>query len=277
MKNLRIFLSSTVCLFTLLQAPIVHADKKDAGAILGVILGGVVGNKLGHGDVGATIVGAVVGGVVFGAIGRELDENDRQEAMRARGDCLERNERSEWRGNGGYGSIVVLQEGYHNNSPSMVCRSYESTIFVNGRRETTRGYACRDNYGNWNEVHQTEMTYGQHPGQLVNQYPRPIQNGPDYGNNAGYNDQRHSGGHGNNELQCVQGYGRSALLIDRRSNMQIAQYSIYQNCQLALDNSRGPLICVEAPRYNSYAMDIRTRQSVGYLYLDIRECVSNLR
>lgn len=261
------FLSFTLCALTLIQSPLALADKEDLGRLLGIVLGAAAGNKAGNGNVGATIAGAIVGGVVLGAIGRELDENDRNEMLRARGDCLERNEQTEWRGNGGNGSIVILQEGYHVRSSSMICRSYENTIYRHGRRETTRGYACRDNYGRWNEVSETEITYARHEHRRRDEQTDM----PDY-NRPGQLPV-----HNGMTLGCVMNNGRFASLIDVRNNMHFANYSDYQACQFALSNQRGAMICIESQNLQSFAIDVRTRQSVGYMYRNLLECVRNLR
>ena len=272
MKFSRTLLAISVSFLTVLQTSVVQArnDRSDVLIGLGAILGGALGNKAGNGDIGATVVGAIIGGVLAGGLAHELDENDRREISRARGDCLDRNQRSDWQGSGGYGSIEVLQEGYHSNRPTTVCRSYESSIYSRGRSEITRGYACRDSNGNWNEVRETEITYGR-PAYDPNPYLRPNQPQPDNSR------PRYSQGPELNRLECAPGYNRSAMLIDTRSNMQISQYSEFQACQFAVQNRQGPLLCVQGLRFEAFVMDIRTRQSVGYLYRDLRDCINNLR
>lgn len=269
MKTKKI-LAVTLCALALVQTPSAQADKRDLGTLFGAIIGGVIGNNAGNGDAGATIAGAVIGGVIGNVIGKELDENDRQEMMRARLDCLERNEQSEWRGRGGYGSIVVIDEGYHATRNTVVCRSYENTIYYNGRRETTRGYACRDNYGQWNEVQQTEITFGnrRHYPPQRREIPQPM---PDY-NRPNYPPVFHG-----SSLSCMPGQFRSAMLVDNRSNRQVTVFSEMGACQFALQNQRGASICIEGQNRNAFAIDIRTRQAIGMLYRDLGDCVRNLR
>ena len=274
-KPVKLILSITICAMTLFQTPVAQADKQDVGVILGGIVGGFLGNKAGNGDAGATIVGIAVGAVVGGVIGNELDENDRNEMLRARGDCLERNERSEWRGNGGYGSIRVIQEGNHYRHSEVVCRSYENTIYSRGRRETTRGYACRDSYGNWNEVRETEISYGHQRGHHSPQpMPMPLPEQvpqPDY-NRPGFPPiQRQS------VLVCVPGYSGSGVLVNTNSNRQVAVFSGLGACNFSLQNQRGALICIEGQNRSAFAVDVRTLQSVGYLYRNLNDCVQNFR
>lgn len=265
MKTSKMILSVTLCALTIFQTPFAQADKQDIGAILGVLLGGAVANRASNGDVGATIAGAVVVGIIGGAIGRELDQNDRREMLRARGDCLERNEQAEWRGNGGYGSVVILQEGYHSQRSEVVCRSYENTIYHHGRREITRGYACRGTNGSWNEVRETEIAFGRPD---FNEH----QPQPDY-NRPGYPPVSHGA-----SLMCVSGHYGAGLLVNRRTNAQIAMYFDIQGCNFALQNQRGALICIEGQnRRDAFAIDVRTLQSVGYLYRNLQDCVRNLR
>lgn len=265
-KPTKLILSVTICAMTLFQTPFAQADKQDIGVILGAIFGGVIGNKAGNGDAGATIVGAAVGAVVGGVIGRELDENDRNEMLRARGDCLERNERSEWRGNGGYGSVRILHEGNHYQRSDVVCRSYENTIYHRGRREITRGFACRDAYGNWNEVRETEISYGR----PRHQQPQPMPQ-PDY-NRPGFPPVHHG-----SVLVCVPGYYRSGVLVNTNTNRQVAVFSEFGACNFALQNQRGALICIEGQNRDAFAIDVRTLQSGGYLYRNLSDCVQNFR
>lgn len=272
-KPTKLILSLTLCAATLLQTPFAQADKQDVGVILGAIFGGVVGNKAGKGDAGATIAGAAVGAIIGGVIGHELDENDRNEMLRARGDCLERNERSEWRGRGGYGSVRIINEGYHYQRSEVVCRSYENTIYHRGRRETTRGYACRDSYGNWNEVRETEISYGrprhhQPPQRMPEPMPMPQ---PDY-NRPGYPPVQHRPA-----LVCVPGHYRAGVLVNTNTNRQVAVFSEFAACNFALQNQRGALICIEGPNRDAFAIDVRTLQSVGYLYRNLGDCVQNFR
>ena len=275
-KPAKLILSLTLCAVTLFQAPLAQADKQDAGVILGAIFGGVLGNRAGNGDAGATIIGAAIGAVVGGVIGRELDENDRNEMLRARGDCLERNEQSEWRGRSGYGSIRIVKEGYHHQRNEVVCRSYENTIYHRGRREITRGYACRDSYGSWNEVRETEISYGRPrhhnpPHQMPEPMPRPMPR-PDY-NRPGFPPVQHGPA-----LVCVPGHYGSGVLVNNNTNRQVAVYSEFHACNFALQNQRGALICIQGQGAQSaFAIDVRTLQSVGFLYRNLQECVGNFR
>lgn len=276
-KPAKLILSFTLCAVTLFQAPLAQADKQDAGVFLGAIFGGILGNRVGNGDAGATIVGAAIGAVAGGVIGRDLDENDRNEMLRARGDCLERNDRSEWRGRDGYGSMRIIQQGYHHQRNDVVCRSYENTIYYRGRREITRGYACRNSYGNWNEVRETEFSYGgprhynNSPQRMPEPMPRPmpppaysspvfppVQYGP--------------------ALVCVPGHYGSGVLVNNNTNRQVAVYSEFHACNFALQNQRGPLICIQGQgAQNAFAIDVRTLHSVGFLYRNLQECVGNFR
>lgn len=281
MKIFKSGMAISLCVLSLFQAPAAFADKQDVGTLLGAIIGGIGANKASHGDAAATILGAVVFGIIGGEIGRSLDQEDQRELMRARGDCLERNHQSEWRGNGGYGSVNVIQDGYYANNNSMLCRSYESTIYSRGRSETTRGYACRDSYGNWSEVRETEITFSR-PVYNNNQQVRDNRDNSDYYNARDNNDNRNYerprySNENINFLVCNPGYNRSAVLIDRRYNSQIANYSDFFSCQIAVENRRGASICIEGRNFSSYAIDLRTRQAVSYSFRSVRDCVRNMR
>ena len=276
MKVTKTLFSGTLCLLMLSQSLPAYAGNEGRGALIGTIIGGIIGNNNGRGSAGSTIVGAIIGGAIGAGIAHELDEHDRREVARARRDCLEGRGRSDWRGNSSaYGSINVIQEGYYAGNPSMVCRSYESTIYTRGRTETSRGYACRDGYGNWNEVRETEISYGGgsygggHRGPRGPQAPRapqmpmpPQAPMPPQGRFAA--------------LDCVPNAGYSAMLIDRRSNIPQAAYSSMRSCHVALQNRRGSIVCVEGPSRESFALDLRSRQAVGYAYQNIFQCIRRL-
>ena len=169
--------------------------------------------------------------------------------------------------------VRVIQEGYHQQSNDVVCRSYENTIYYRGRREVTRGYACRDSYGNWNEVRETEISYGRprhHHQPQPMQIPQPMPQ-PDY-NRPSFPPVQYAPA-----LVCVPGHYGSGVLVNNNTNRQVAVFSEFQACNFALQNQRGALICIQGQNRDAFAVDVRTLQSVGYLYRNLNDCVQNFR
>lgn len=129
---------------------------QDTGMVLGGVAGGVVGNQIGkgRGNVLATVAGAVVGGVIGSEVGRNLDERDRQLAMEAEYDALERGQSGvsrKWRNpdNGRYGEITPSKP-YKRGEED--CRDYTHTIYIDARPQQMRGTACRNPDGTWQNV-----------------------------------------------------------------------------------------------------------------------------
>jgi surface antigen len=52
---------------------------------------------------------------------------------------------------GHYGEIEVLDDGY-DESANLPCRTYRTTVVIDGRPETAVGTACREADGTWRLV-----------------------------------------------------------------------------------------------------------------------------
>jgi len=130
--------------------------KEDTGTLVGAVAGGIIGNQFGKGQgrALATAAGVVVGGIVGNSIGRDLDERDRLLARDAEFAALERGESGEpveWRNpdTGRYGEVVP-QRAYERGRET--CREFEHRVFIEGRRQTMTGTACRNPDGTWRNV-----------------------------------------------------------------------------------------------------------------------------
>ncbi len=131
-------------------------NKEDGGAIVGAVAGGLLGNTVGKGSgrVLATMAGVMVGGIVGSSVGRSLDKADQLAASKAEFDALEKGRSGravKWRNpdNGHYGEIVP-ERSYRVGRKQ--CRSFRHTIYIDGRRETMKGRACRNHDGTWRKV-----------------------------------------------------------------------------------------------------------------------------
>lgn len=131
-------------------------NKADTGLVVGAVAGGLLGNQFGKGGgrVAATAIGAVVGGIVGSEIGKSMDQQDRMLAQQAEYDAFERGTAGQprrWSNsqNGRYGDVVPGQM-YRQGSND--CRDYTHTIYIDGRKQTMKGTACRNPDGTWSSV-----------------------------------------------------------------------------------------------------------------------------
>ena len=132
------------------------ANNQEGGTLVGAVAGGVIGNQFGKGTgkVLATVAGAVVGGIVGSEIGKSMDQQDRMLAQQAEFAALESGKAgvsTPWRNteNGRYGEVVPSKP--YRRGPDD-CRDYTHTIYIDGRPQTMRGTACRNNDGTWRNM-----------------------------------------------------------------------------------------------------------------------------
>ncbi|MCB1802921.1 MAG: glycine zipper 2TM domain-containing protein [Gammaproteobacteria bacterium] len=126
-----------------------QTTKEQQGNLIGAIAGGVLGSKVGGGSgrIAATIAGTLLGGYIGGNIGRQMDDGDRYRA----GEALEATptyQSSSWQNpdNGNSYSVTPTRTYYDGSRP---CREYTTEAWIDGRRETVTGNACRQSDGTW--------------------------------------------------------------------------------------------------------------------------------
>lgn len=129
-------------------------SKETGGTVLGGIAGGVLGSRIGggRGKTVATIAGAILGGVLGGAIGKQLDERDKLLMARTTQTTLETapsGKTTKWRNPDSGHSGTVTPEPSYQSSSGETCRPFTQTIFVDGKKETAKGSACRNPDGTW--------------------------------------------------------------------------------------------------------------------------------
>jgi surface antigen len=79
-------------------------------------------------------------GVVGAAIGRELDERDKNVAIAAQHEAVNSGMRKSWKGgHGAYGFVTPEPE-----DAASGCRGYLHKIFIAGRPQEARGQACKE-------------------------------------------------------------------------------------------------------------------------------------
>lgn len=121
------------------------------GAIIGALAGGLFGNAVSsrRSQGAGTLLGALAGGAVGAAVGNNLSCQDRDRAYRVyyRGLASGRPGRYDWNGPGARGYLDVNAYWVGRNGER--CANYDQTIFVHGRPEYDRGYACQQPDGAW--------------------------------------------------------------------------------------------------------------------------------
>lgn len=131
--------------------------RQNTGTLLGAVTGAVVGSQFG-GDrgsrVAAGVAGAALGGLIGNRIGAALDDEDRRLAYEAQLAALESGRSGaprSWRNpdSGRYGTVVP---GPAYDQGGVPCRQFTHTIYIDGRPQTARGTACRNQDGSWTPV-----------------------------------------------------------------------------------------------------------------------------
>jgi surface antigen len=112
----------------------------------------LVGSFAGGASAGRNAGIAAIGtGLVGGPMGASLDPSDRRLALEAEYQALEytlAGKPVSWTGtNGGVAGEVVAYQPYRVGSQD--CRQYMHTVNVEGRSQTLRGAACRNEDGSW--------------------------------------------------------------------------------------------------------------------------------
>lgn len=117
------------------------------GAGAGALIAGLAGASP------AWIVGsALMGGLLGGYVGHRLDDNDKMKATNAAAHALEKNRARQaavWSNpdTGNHGEIRPTKT--YQLADGRYCRRYEQSIWVDGKKETSSGTACRQADGSW--------------------------------------------------------------------------------------------------------------------------------
>ena len=126
-----------------------ETTREQQGQVIGAITGGLLGTQVGSGTgrSAATIVGTILGGYIGGTIGRSMDENDRSQAGRVL-ESTPTHTSSSWENpDTGYSYSLTPTRTYDNGSQP--CREYTTEAWIDGRKETLYGTACRQPDGTW--------------------------------------------------------------------------------------------------------------------------------
>lgn len=123
--------------------------QQETGRVIGAIAGGVLGNQVGKGSgkVAATIAGSILGGYIGGKIGREMDENDRYRANQALEQAPTDRTTSWHNPDSDIDYAVTPTRTYYRDSRP--CREYTTEAWIDGKKQTVFGTACRNEDGSW--------------------------------------------------------------------------------------------------------------------------------
>ena len=130
-----------------------------AGCATGGLAGGLMGNLFGHGGTGATLagvgLGAAAGCMAGNAIGRQLDERDRELAQAAtmRALSLPPGRQATWRSdhtsNNGRITVQSVQHPSTTASAGGECKLVREVAYIKGQEVTQDAKYCRNTQGEW--------------------------------------------------------------------------------------------------------------------------------
>ena len=124
-------------------------QNQQVGSITGGVVGGLLGSQIGGGSgrTAAIIGGSIIGSMIGGNVGYEMDQANRMRVAHALENTRLHHSRTWVDDNTGYRYTVVPNKTYH--SHGNLCRSYTTSILVNGEVKQAKGKACRNKSGDW--------------------------------------------------------------------------------------------------------------------------------
>jgi len=130
-----------------------EVKSENTGQVVGGVLGGVLGSNVGKGSgrTAATIVGALAGAMIGGSIGRSMDETDRLKAQSTL-ETTPSGKTVAWRNPDSGTDYAVTPTRTYTASNGSDCRDYTTDAWIEGRKETVTGTACRQSDGTWRNM-----------------------------------------------------------------------------------------------------------------------------
>lgn len=124
-------------------------NNTDVGTIGGGVIGGLLGSQFGGGTgkVAAAVGGAMLGAFLGGRIGAMMDKQDRMEVQHAL-ETAKTGSAVKWTNpdSGNHYIVKPTKTYYHENQP---CREYVTVAYIDGKKESVHGRACRKPNGQW--------------------------------------------------------------------------------------------------------------------------------
>ena len=126
--------------------------NEQVGAGVGAVLGGVLGAQIGggKGQLAATAAGAVLGAYLGGNVGRTMDDSDRSKTRQTL-EAAPTGKHTTWQ-NPDTGNRYDVTPTRTYEREGRPCREYTTEAWIDGRRETVRGTACREPDGSWRAI-----------------------------------------------------------------------------------------------------------------------------
>lgn len=129
-------------------------NKSDVGTGVGVVGGALLGSAVGGGagQVVAIIGGGLLGGYLGHLIGHNMDEQDMANYNAASQRAMEKGTSTSWKNSDtGHHGTITPQKRYTNDE-GQYCREYTQSIYIEGKKHTGHGTACRQDDGTWKIV-----------------------------------------------------------------------------------------------------------------------------
>jgi len=128
--------------------------KQTLGTVLGAGLGGLLGAGVGSGkgQLAAVAVGVLAGSYFGSEIGNSLDKADKAFMDKNATEGLEYSKSgttTAWKNPDSGHSGTFNPTKTYRSSTGENCRTFESTIYVDGKEERAVGQACRQEDGTW--------------------------------------------------------------------------------------------------------------------------------
>ena|SRR3989338_309106 len=151
MKNFYTFLA--VCLASLSVIGCNSLSNQDVGTMSGAVAGGLLGSTVGQGEGRLVAVGAgtLLGAYLGGAIGKNMDDQDRANMNTA----LENNATGKpayWQNQNSHAAYTVTPTKNVTVNGNQYCREYQTKTVIAGKTQQMYGTACRSPDGTWQAV-----------------------------------------------------------------------------------------------------------------------------
>ena len=123
--------------------------NEDVGTAVGGIVGGLLGAQVGSGSgqVAAAAAGALLGAYLGGNVGRTMDSADQAKTYQTL-ESAPTGQASTWQ-NPDSGNRYEVTPTRTYEDAGRPCREFTTEAWIDGKRESLRGTACRETDGSW--------------------------------------------------------------------------------------------------------------------------------
>lgn len=128
--------------------------KTTAGTVIGGVGGAFLGNQFGGGSgkVAMTVIGGLAGAYLGHEIGSSLDAADRTASEKAAERALEGNRTATWANPDSGRRGEIQPTNTYTDASGRTCREYQTTVYIDGQKETATRRACQSTDGRWRDV-----------------------------------------------------------------------------------------------------------------------------